>query len=73
MQENEYQYKVIWGWRRDANKHKREDKGMYVIASIVGHYCYAVAMMYRLFGYENTNKFSNQWVTIVLLKNPHYN
>lgn len=61
IQENELQSKVIQGLRRDPRKQKQkqEDKDMYSIASINAPYCFATRMMYRLFGYENTQKFSN--------------
>lgn len=65
MKENGDLLEVIKGWRRDPNKHKHEDKDMYTIASIVEPYCYIAAMMCRLFGYSNTQKFSDQWVPLI--------
>jgi len=38
---------------------------MYVIVSINAPYCFAVAMMCRLFGYEHTEKFSDQWAPLI--------
>lgn len=65
MKENQDQSEVIKGWRRDASKHKRENKGMHSIASLVGPYCYVATMICRLFGYVNTQKFSDQWVPLI--------
>lgn len=65
MKENEDKSKVIKGWRGDSNKHKHEDKVMYVISSITKPYYYIVVMTCRLFGYSNTQKFLDQWVPLI--------
>ena len=72
MQENEHQSKFIRGWRRDPNKNKWGDKGMYVIASINAPYRFVVAMMCRLFGYADTQKFSDQWVPLIEVASNSY-
>ena len=38
---------------------------MYVVSSINAPYCFVVAMICRLFGYENTQKFSDQWEPLI--------
>lgn len=54
MKENQHQLDSIKNQRRDHNKHKREDKCMYSIASLVGPYYQIATMICRIYGYPNT-------------------
>jgi len=38
---------------------------MYDIASINAPYCFVIRMMCRLFSYENTQNFSDQWAPLI--------
>jgi len=40
-------------WRRDPNKHKHEEKGIYSGDSLAGPYCQIASMVCRLFSYPN--------------------
>lgn len=52
-------------WRRDPNKQKQEERGMYSLASIVGPFSNIVAMICCLYGYPNTQKLSEEWVPLI--------
>lgn len=54
MQENLNHMELIREWRRDPNKHKFEDRGMYSLASIIGPFSHIFVMLCFLYGYPNT-------------------
>jgi len=55
MQENLNPGKLIREWRRDSKKHKRDDMGMYSLASIVVPFSHISTMLCRLYGCPNTH------------------
>ena len=57
MKENEHQSNPI---KRDLNKNKCEDKGMYSIASLAGPYYQIATLMCRTYGYPDTKKIFDQ-------------
>ena len=65
MQENKNPATVIKEWINDPNWHKHDDKVMYSVASLKIPYSQMVAMMCRLFGSVNTNKFKENWTPLI--------
>lgn len=57
--------KPIKEWRRDPNKHKHVEKGMYAVDSLTGPYYQIDAMICRLFAYPNTKKVFDQWNPLI--------
>ena len=62
---NENQVDPIREWRRAPEKHKNEALGMYSVESLSPPYCYAASMMCRLFGNDNSARFSIQMVPLI--------
>ena len=62
---NETQSEPIREWRRAPEKHKTESSGMYSVESLSPPYCYAAAMMCRLFRNDNSARFSIQMVPLI--------
>ena len=56
----------IRNWRKNPEKHRNEASGMYSVDSLLPPYCYAAAMMCRLFGNDNSARFSIQMVPLIL-------
>ncbi len=63
--ENQIKSDPIKEWRKFPNKHKHESPAMYFVDSLVSPYCYATAMMCRLFGSSNSAKFSIEMVPLI--------
>jgi len=63
---NKVQSEPIKEWRKNPEKHKNESSGMYLVDSLSPPYCYAAAMMCRLFGNNNSARFSIQMVPLIL-------
>ena len=64
---NKVQSEPIKEWRKNHEKHKNESSGMYSVDSLLPPYCYATAMMCRLFGNDNSSRFSIQMVHLILV------
>ena len=62
---NEVQSEPIREWRKSSEKHKNESSSMYSVDSLLPPYCYAEAMMCRLFGNDNSSRFSIQMVPLI--------
>ena len=62
---NEIESDPIKEWRRAPEKHKNETSGMYSVESLTPPYCYAAEMMCRLFGNDNSARFSIQMVPLI--------
>lgn len=62
---NETQPEPIREWRRALEKHKNEASSMYFVESLSPPYCYAAAMMCRLFGNDNLARFSIKKVPLI--------
>jgi len=60
--ENEEPFEVIKQWMSNPSTHKMDRTDMYLVSSIATPYLYISTMLCRLFGYENTTKFSVEWV-----------
>ena len=65
MQENLNLADLIREWRKEPKKHKREDRGMYSLPSIVGPFSHIAAMLCRLYGYPNMQKLFEEWVPLI--------
>ena len=63
--ENNVESDPIKQWRHFPNKHKHESLGMYSVDSLVSPYCYAGAMICRLFGVFDSDRFSVQMVPLM--------
>ena len=44
---------------------KKDKNGMYATGSLASPYCFAVAMLCRLFGKPDINKFSSEWLPLL--------
>ena len=63
---NKVQSEPIKNWRKNPENHKNESSGMYSVDSLLPPYCYAPAMMCRLFRNNNSTRFSIQMVPLIL-------
>jgi len=72
MQENLNPAKLIKEWRKYPNKHKRDDRGMYSLASLLGSFSEVPTMMCHIFGLANTQKFSEEWVPLIDATSDNY-
>ena len=52
-------------WSRRHEPLKRDKHGMYSTGSLTSPYCFAAAMLCRLFGMPNINKFSSEWLPLL--------
>ena len=62
---NEVESDPIRDWRHFPEKHKHESSGMYSVESLASPYCYVAAMICRLFGTVNSEKFSIEMVPLL--------
>ena len=52
-------------WSRKDELLKKDKNGMYSTGSLTSPYCFAVAMLCRLFGMPDINKFSSEWLPLI--------
>jgi len=60
--ENEYLAECTNNWSRRDEPLKEDKHGTYSIGSLPSPYCFATAMLCRLLGKPNINKFSSEWL-----------
>jgi len=63
--ENECLAEFIKDWSRRDEPLKKDKHGMYSIGSLTSPYCFAAAMICRLFGKPDINKFSPEWLPLL--------
>jgi len=63
--ENPIESEPIRQWMHFPTKHKHESSGVYSVDSLASPYCYAGAMMCRLFGVHDYSKFSIEMVPLM--------
>lgn len=63
--ENDSKSALIKQWRHFPKKHKHESSGKYSIDSLASPYCYARAMMCRLWGQHDSAKFTIDMVLLM--------
>ena len=52
-------------WSRKEEPLKKDKNGMYSTGSLTSPYCFAAAMLCRLFGMPDINKFSSEWLPLI--------
>lgn len=52
-------------WSRKEESLKKDKNGMYNTSSLTSPYCFAAAMLCRLFGMLDINKFSSEWLPLI--------
>src|ERR1700733_9791101 len=52
-------------WSRKEDPLKKDKNGMYRTGSLTSPYCFAAAMLCRLFGMPDINKFSSEWLPLI--------
>lgn len=52
-------------WSRKDEPLKKDKHGMYSTGSLTSPYCFVVAMLCRLFGMLDINKFSSEWLPLL--------
>lgn len=62
---NEEPFKMNQGWKVLENKFKFDKMGMYHVASLANPYNYASAMLCKLYGLPNNDKFSIEWILLI--------
>lgn len=60
----DYPSEPIKDWKRDPNKNKHEEKGIYSVGSLTRPYWLIYSMVCRLFSYPNTQKFLDHWTPL---------
>ncbi|MCY6488238.1 hypothetical protein, partial [Actinobacillus pleuropneumoniae] len=63
--ENDIESEPIRDWRQNPAKHKHESLGKYFVDSLCSPYCYAGAMMCRIWGLHDSTKFSIEMVPLM--------
>lgn len=63
--ENEIESTPIRRWRKNPAKHKHESSSKYSVDSLASPYCYARAMMCRIWGLHNSSKFDIEMVPLM--------
>ena len=63
--ENEDLEKFTRHWSNNEERLKKDKNGMYSIGSLSSPYCFSAAMLCRLFGKPNINKFSSEWLPLL--------
>ncbi len=63
--EHETESAPIREWRQNPAKHKHESSGKYFVDSLCSHYCYAGAMMCRIWGLHDSSKLSIEMVPLM--------
>lgn len=61
--ENEYLAECTKSWSAKEEPLKKDKYGMYSAGSLSSPYCFVVAMLFRLFGKLDINKFSSKWLS----------
>ena len=52
-------------WTRREEPLKKDKNGMHSTGSLTSPYCFAAAMLCRLFGMPDINKFSSEWLPVI--------
>lgn len=52
-------------WSNNEERIKKDKNGMYATDSLSSPFCYAAAILCRLFGKPDINKFSSEWLPLV--------
>jgi len=63
--ENDSESSLIKQWRHFPEKHKHESSGKYFVDSLASPYCYAGAMMCRIWGIHDSSKFTIEMVPLM--------
>jgi len=63
--ENQDLAKTTKYWSRRDESFKKDKHGMYSTGSLTSSYCFGAAMLYRLFGMLDINKFSSEWLPLL--------
>lgn len=63
--ENEDPADVMWTWRENEGKIKKDKVGMYSTTSISPPHSFATAMLCRMFNKPDSTKFSPEWMRLI--------
>lgn len=63
--ENEDLAECTKDWLRRDEPLKRDKHGMYSTGSLTSPYCFTIAMLCRLFGTPDINKYSSEWLPLL--------